>query len=143
MDDLSKRESTMVDQSTGSSKKDKKRASGSPSPGRTPKNKSNSTRKSALSEDAFTTFDTPQNIQFTTIEQGSKATKIGCSSSNMRKDFYGNLISKGPNKKQKLSWADKVEDISVPTVITVESYKKYNVDVSADRADCSCACYIF
>ena len=142
MDELRKRDSTLADQSAGSTKKDRKRGSGSPSPGRTPKSKRNSSRKSPLNDEGFT-LDTPQNNKFASIELGSEATKIGSTSSNMRKDYYGNLISKGPYKKQKLTWADKVGDTSVPTVITVESYKKYNVDVSADRADCNCACYIF
>lgn len=132
---------SLVDQLPNSQKKEKKRSSSSQSP-RSSKGKNSS--KKTPSTDEGTTFDTQNNLKFVAFsEEQSGATKLGTGSANIRKDYHGNLISKGRYKKQKLTWADKIGNSTFPTIIDVESYKKYNIDVSAEKTDCNCACYIF
>ena len=46
-----------------------------------------------------------------------------------RIDAYGNIISKGDGKKQKISFADRLSlnDNKLVEIIPVESYKKFNI----------------
>lgn len=47
----------------------------------------------------------------------------------VRKDAFGNLISKGKEKKQKISFADSLplNNNKLVEIIPVESYKKFNI----------------
>lgn len=59
-----------------------------------------------------------------------------------RKDVYGNKISKG-GKKHKVVFADhKTINKPLNEIHLVESYKKYNTDMSAKGGNKSC-CTIF
>jgi hypothetical protein len=143
-DETNKKDMSSGDQSTMSMKKERRKSSGSSrSPGKNSRSKKESSQKSPKSESSLYT-ETPKNAKFVVFsEEKSEATKICSTSSvNLRKDHYGNLITKGVHKKQKLTWSDKVGGLDIPIVISVESYKKYNVDMSEDKANCNCACYI-
>jgi hypothetical protein len=144
-DEAIKKDMSSVENTTMSVKKEKKKSSGSSrSNGKSSRNKKDSSLKSPRSESGLS-LDTPRNVKFVVFaEEKSEATKI-CStiSVNLRKDHFGNLITKGTNKKQKLTWSDQVGGVDIPVVISVESYKKYNVDVSAEKANCNCTCCIF
>ena len=51
----------------------------------------------------------------------------------IRKDAFGNLISKGKNKKQKISFSDNLAlNDKLVNIIPVESYKKYNYFIIID-----------
>lgn len=51
----------------------------------------------------------------------------------VRKDAFGNLISKGKNKKQKISFSDNLAlNDKLVNIIPVESYKKYNYFIIID-----------
>lgn len=69
-----------------------------------------------------------------------------------RRDFYGNLILKGKNKKQRISFLDDVlyknnKNCKFVEIIDIQSYKKYNEDTSGDitkkKKNGKCACIIF
>ena len=50
-----------------------------------------------------------------------------------RMDAFGNLISKGKNKKQKISFSDNLAlNDKLVNIIPVESYKKYNYFIIID-----------
>lgn len=77
-----------------------------------------------------------------------------------RHDFYGNLIKRGPGKKQKITFVDNIKKRnSVPenfqnrefiNIIDVESYKTYNIDISQNLGHmerttncCGSSCLIY
>ena len=62
----------------------------------------------------------------------------------VRKDIFGNVIKKGPGKRQKISFIDKISNTDFIDVVYVESYKAYNIDVSNNKTKCACGgCNIF
>ena len=67
---------------------------------------------------------------------------------NKRKDLFGNIIKKG-SKKHKVVFIDYkgIKKGNLITDIEVESYKKYNEDVSKrhfnENVNCQCSCILF
>jgi hypothetical protein len=62
----------------------------------------------------------------------------------VRRDIFGNVIKKGPGKRQKISFIDKISNTDFMDVVYVESYKAYNLDVSNNKTKCGCGgCNIF
>jgi hypothetical protein len=63
---------------------------------------------------------------------------------SVRRDIFGNVIKKGPGKKQRISFVDKISNTNFLDVVYVESYKAYNLDVSNNKTKCGCGgCIIF
>ena len=70
----------------------------------------------------------------------------------IRKDAYGNIIIKGRNKKQRISFQDDLlyknkNDKKFIEIIDIQSYKKFNEDTSGDmvkkKKSGKCVCAIF
>jgi hypothetical protein len=75
------------------------------------------------------------------------------SNKKIRKDFFGNEIKKGKNKKQKVIFRDQIDNglgkMNLIEYVDVSSFKKFNEDMSdvgkkTKKATCECkACLIF
>jgi hypothetical protein len=72
---------------------------------------------------------------------------------NIRKDYYGNLIKKGKNKKQKVIFRDQIDigqqKMDLIDVVNIVSYKNWNDNMTEmnknnQKTSCECkACLIF
>lgn len=73
-------------------------------------------------------LNTEYNIKRSSIDMDNISSKYESSESKgIRKDKYGNIISKKNNSRYKISFADQVEkNTNLVEIYNVESYKLYN-----------------
>jgi hypothetical protein len=60
---------------------------------------------------------------------------------NIRKDWRGTIIVKG-QKGHHLTFVDQITKIEFAQIVSVDSFKEFNTDMSNPNENCSCKCLI-
>jgi hypothetical protein len=87
----------------------------------------------------------PYNLEFSMlnpITQNSTELLMSPKKKIMRKDFKGNIISKGYGKKQHITFRDYTGRISLVDYVNIQSFKIPSEE-KKEKEDTSCACSIF
>lgn len=117
---------------------------------------SGATNKHKINSTSTFVGDRPEKLQMTpSLKSQSTKNAIRKKGITERVDIYGNKITRKNRRKVKISFADTIENGTkdqLAQVINIESYKKYNYDMSFSIKDIypshasdtvCCSCNIF
>lgn len=63
---------------------------------------------------------------------------------NIRKDYYGNYITKGQNKSHKITFLDEIGPNTFTQIVLINSIKNFYVEENIEaKSTCKCSCVIF